>query len=131
MCNPAFNGKPFWPSWLKPALNVTYPFANPLRWPGPVRHLHYYDEMQISLKDTSGHPAVRRPPSASYFGIDYTSICVPYAPPYLGSHIHVLHIPPSSVAFVYMYVCVILMQITFPVFELQLVGTCVCVCGMH
>lgn len=35
-------------------------------------------------------------------------------------------IPPSSRhPVVYMYVCVILMQITFPVFELQLVGTCV------
>lgn len=68
-CNPAFNRKPFWPTCAKassssqPPENVAHPFLHfPLL--APVRHLHYYDEMQISLKDTSvpfGPPQPFRP----------------------------------------------------------------------
>jgi len=103
-----------------------------------ICHLHYYDEMQISLKDTSVRPHSQRMRHHPEL------LCCLVLLPYFNM-CAICHMPYRSLALVSLsmhYVCafgcvpgvccmcVILMQITFPVFELQLVDTCVRVCAV-
>lgn len=94
--------------------------------PSSIRHLHYYDEMQISLKDTSAGPLqsgcllVLLP----YFNM--CAICPSLVSLSMQAHVCAcLGVCVCVCASECVCLCVILMQITFPVFELQLVDTCV------